>query len=880
MKVPLGWLKDFVDITLTPEELTYRLTFAGLEVEDIEYVGLAPKEMHIAGLSPHGDWSSKAKGLAWDREKIVVAAILEVTPHPNADRLTLLRLDDGSGKEQTVLTGAPNIFHLKGAGPLPKPLKVAYAREGAVIYDGHKPGQELMTLKRAKIRGVESYSMACSEKELGISDDHEGIILLDDDAPVGTPLADYMGDVVFEVKTNPNMARNINVLGIAREIAALTGQKLRPPPYDVAATGPSIKGQIQLQITNPDLNPRFTAALIKGVKIGPSPYRVQRRLRLAGMRPINAIVDATNYAMIEIGQPLHAFDYDILVERARKKEEGRRDVTPTIITRLPYPGEELMTLDGEVRELDDFTILVCDTKGALSIGGVMGGAESEVSEKTVNVLLEGAAWEFINIRKTMQAQKLSSEAGYRFSRGVHPAMTERGVRRGIEYMRQWAGGEVAEGLVDEYPKPASAIAVEITPAEVERILGIRLSVDEIVRILESLEFKCEVGRRLEDGSWTLEDEPPTPNLQPLTSIRVTAPDHRLDIGVGVVGQADLIEEIARIYGYERIPETQMADTIPPQRGNRSLELEERARDLLVNAGLQEIVTYSLTSPERERRILPADTPPDARPYVTLVNPMVADRAMMRHSLLAGVLDIVAANVRFRDRLALFEIGPIYLLRDGEPLPDEPRRLAIALTGPRDPLAWQGSDRAPMDFFELKGVVEALTEGLHLSGVAYEPGAHPTLLPGRTARMLLDGQAAGWLGELHPLVREKFDLPAQAVFVADLDLELLLSKVNERHAVGVVPEFPPVKEDIAVIVDENVPGARVQSLIESAGGDLLVDVTLFDLYRGEQIGGGKKSLAYRLTYQAPNRTLTDAEAAKVRERIVKRLKEEAGAVLRG
>ena len=867
MKVPLSWLKDFVDITLTPEELAYKLTFAGLEVEDIEYVGLAPADGRpIAGLSPHGDWSSMAKGIAWDREKIVVAAILEVMPHPNADRLTLLRLDDGSGKEQTVLTGAPNLFPYKGAGPLPKPIKAAYAREGSTLYDGHQPGQELMTLKKTRIRGVESYSMVCSEKELGISEEHEGIIELDDDAPVGAPLADYMGDVVFEVKTNPNMARNINVLGIAREIAALTGQKLRAPSYAVIAKGPPLKRQVELQITDPDLNPRFTAALIKGVTLSPSPYRVQRRLRLAGMRPINNIVDTTNYVMLEIGQPLHAFDWDVLVQRARGG-------TPTIITRLPNPGETLTTLDGVERKLDDFTILVCDKQGALSIGGVMGGAESEVNEKTVNVLLEGAAWEYINIRKTVQSQKLPSEASHRFSRGVHPAMTERGVRRSIEFMRQWAGGEVAEGLVDEYPRPAPTAVVEITPAEVERILGIRLSAAEIVKILESLEFKCEIrDQRLEMGAIS----------NPQSLISVTVPDHRLDIGTGVVGQADLIEEIARIYGYERIPETQMSDTIPPQRGNRSLELEECARDLLVNAGLQEIVTYSLTSPERERRLLPLGTPPDDRPYITLVNPIVADRMVMRHSILTGALEVLAANSRVRDRLAVFEIGPVYLVEEGEDLPTEPRRLAIALTGPRDLLAWQGSDRAPMDYFDLKGVVEAITEGLHLSGVTYAPGAHPTFLTGRTAQLRLDRQPAGWLGELHPLVRENFGLPNQAVLVADLDLELLLSKAaeRERHIVSVVPEFPPVKEDLAVIVDENVPSARVQTVIESVGGNLLVDVMLFDLYRGEQVAAGKKSLAYRLTYQASDRTLTDAEVAKVRERIVKKLKEEVGAVLRG
>jgi phenylalanyl-tRNA synthetase beta chain len=853
MKIPLSWLKDFVEITLTPEELAYKLTFGGLEVEDLEYVGLAPASGAVRGL--HASFKSDgptAQGLAWAKDKIVVAQILEVRPHPNADRLTLLRLDDGSGKEQTVLTGAPNLFPYKGAGPLPKPIKVAYAREGSILYDGHKPGQELMTLKRARIRGVESYSMACSEKELGISEEHEGIIVLDDDAPVGAPLADYMGDVVFTIKTNPNMARNINVYGVAREIAALTGQPLKPLSTEFRAEGPAIHGQVQIQITTPDLNPRFTAALIRGVTIGPSPYWVQRRLRLCGMRPINNIVDATNYVMLEIGQPLHAFDYDVLAQRAGGK-------TPTIITRTAKSGETLKTLDGAERRLDDFTILVCDQTGALGLGGVMGGAESEVSDKTVNVLLEGAAWEFINIRKTLQAQKLASEAGYRFSRGVHPAMTVRGVSRGIERMREWAGGAVAQGLVDEYPRPAPTVVVEITPAEVERLLGLRLSVQEITALLERLEFKCEAAGE---------------------ALRLTAPDHRLDIGPGVVGQADVIEEIARIYGYERIPEAQLSDTLPAQRANRALELEERARDVLVEAGLQEIVTYHLTSPERERRILKPDTPADDRPYVTLLNPIVVDRVVMRHSMLAGVLESLAANSRLRERLALFEIGPVYLASEEGNLPDEPRRLALALTGPRAPLAWQGADRAAMDFFDLKGAVEALLAGLHVENAAYEPGQHPTYLPGRTARLLVDGQQAGWLGELHPQVREQFDLPAQPVLAAELDLELILAKVDERHPVKPVPEFPPVIEDIAVIVDEAMPGARVQSAIEAAGGALLAGVTLFDMYRGEQIGAGKKSLAYRLTYQAFDRTLTDADAAKVRSRIVKRLQEELGATLRG
>ncbi len=862
MKVPLSWLKDFVDIDLTPEALAYKLTFGGLEVEEIEYRGVMP--------SPEA--AGKAKGLGWDPAKLVVAQILEVLPHPNADRLTLLRLDDGSGQEQTVLTGAPNLFAYKGAGPLPQPLKVAYAREGSVLYDGHKPGQELMTLKRAKIRGVESYSMVCSEKELGLSDEHEGIIILDEAAPVGMPLADYMGDVVLTIKINPNMARNANILGIAREVAALTGRSLRPPSYQVQAEGAPIAGQAAIDIRVPALNPRFTAALIKGVRIGPSPDWVQRRLRLMGTRPINNIVDATNYVMYEVGQPLHAYDYDVLVQRAGGGP-------PTLITRLPEPGETLQTLDGVERQLNDFTILVADQAGALGLGGVMGGATSEVSEQTVNVLLEGAAWEFINIRQTVKAQSLPSEAAYRFSRGVHPAMTERGVSRGIECMRQWAGGTVAAGLVDEYPLPAKPVVVDLTVDDVARLLGLRLPAEEITRILEVLEFKVEAGsRKLEAGKES--------GLQPpASSFRITAPDHRLDIGEGVVGRADLIEEIARVYGYERIPETRMSDELPPQRGNPALELEERARDLLVEAGLQEIITYSLTHPDRERRLLPRTAAPDDRPYVTLVNPIVTDRVAMRHSLLGSVLEILAANSRLRDRLALFEIGAVYLLGEHETgLPDEHRRVVVALTGPRHPLAWQGADRGLMDFFDLKGVVEALVGGLHLAGVTYAPpeaeAQHPSFMPGRTARLLLEGQHAGWLGELHPIVRAQYDLPAQPVLAADLDLELLLARVNTRHPVTPVPAFPPVKEDLAVIVDEAVPAARVQSVIEGAGGKLLAGLTLFDVYRGAQVGAGKKSLAYGLTYQAPDRTLTDAEVAKARTRIVRRLAEELGATLRG
>jgi phenylalanyl-tRNA synthetase beta chain len=852
MRVPLTWLRDYVTIADTPETLASRLTFAGLEVEDIEYVGLAPTEAPIAGLPAAGRQGRPAKGIAWDRSKIVIAQILEVGPHPNADRLTLLRLDDGSGEEQTVLTGAPNIFHLKGTGPLPTPIKVVYAREGSMIYDGHKPGRELTTLKKAKIRGVESKSMVCSEKELGISDEHDGIILLDDDAPVGMPAADYMGDVVFEVKINPNMARNASVLGVAREIAAITGQPLRKPDVDVVADGAPIDGRVGIEIRDARLNPRFCLGLIEGVAIRPSPYQVQRRLRLMGTRPINNLVDATNYVMFELGEPLHAFDWDVIQRRAG----GER---PTIITRLPEAGERLQTLDGTDRPLEGETVLVCDRKGALSLAGVMGGAESEITDATVNVLLEGAAWEFINIRRTAKAQSLPSEASYRFSRGVHPSLAPLGVTRGLELMRRWGGGTVARGLVDNYPAPPAPSTVEITPAFVERQLGVRLSADQIAGILRTLEFTVEQGA----------DD----------VILATAPDFRLDIGTGVVGQADVLEEIARVYGFERIPETMLAEVIPTPRVNQALVLEERLRDVLVDLGLQEIVTYSLTSPEREARLLVDGESTAHPPYIRLANPIVVDRVVMRRGLMAGLLEVAAANARHTDRLAMFEIGPVYLPKDGQVLPDEPVRLSLLVAGPRSPQGWQAADRDPMDFFDLKGIIESVVGAMHVPAVAWEPGQNDTLTPGKTAALMVGGAQAGWVGELHPAIAGRFGLPGK-VYVAELDVATLTAQVPPRHAVSAVPSYPAVKEDLAIIVDEHVAAAKVFDVVRQAGGALLGQVALFDVFRGGQIDAGKKSLAFSVTYQAPDRTLTDAESTKVRDKIVRALGEQLGAVLRG
>ena len=851
MKVPISWLREFVDIELTIPELAHRLTLAGLEVEEIRYVGLPLPEGEIEpGSGRRRSIGAKVTGLAWDPKTIVVGAVHEVMPHPNADRLVLCRLEDGV-QEHTVLTGAPNLFTYKGQGALKKPLKVAYAREGATLIDGHQPEQQLFTLKRAKIRGVDSYSMACSEKELGISNEHEGVILLDDDAPIGVPLVDYMGDAVLDITLTPNIARNANILGVAREISALTGIPLREPSFDVSWTGPALAGRVSLDIRKPELNPRFVLGLIEGVEVGPSPYRVQLRLQLAGMRPINNIVDATNYAMLEVGEPLHAFDFDVLEQRAGGE-------VPAVITRQPETGETLTTLDEVERKLDPFTMLVADTAGALSIAGVMGGVESEVSRETRRVLLEGASWNLINIRRTVASQGLHSEASYRFERGVHPALAEKGVRRGLTLMQQLAGGAIAEGLVDAYPLPPEPSVVELTPKDVERWLGVRLEPDELAVILKGLGFSVEL-----DGE----------------GIQATSPDHRLDIGQGLAGKADLMEEVARIYGYDRIPETMIADEIPPQRSSLRLEGEERIRDLLAGLGLQEVVTYRLTTPEREARILPPREPLDDRPYIRLENPISTDRVVLRHSLMASILEVVESNARFRERLAFFEIAPIYLAGEGEPLPQEPLRLALTLSGPRVPMHWSATSGEVMDFFDIKGVIQALAEGLHLQGLRFEPATHPSFHPGKCARVSLNDTQLGVMGELHPLVKDQYAMNPEPILVAELDLEALIARIPKNSTIEPVKAFPPVLEDLAIVVDEAITTESIEAVIRSAGAQLLEGVELFDVFRGAQVGGGRKSLAFALTYQAADRTLNDEEIAEVRKTIIEELARNLGAQLR-
>jgi phenylalanyl-tRNA synthetase beta chain len=820
MRVPLSWLKEYVDIALPLPELAERITLAGLEVEDVVQIGAE-----------------------WDRDKIVVGEIVEVRPHPNADRLTIAVVDHGADEPEAVVTGAANI-EVGDRGQ-----KVAFARAGARLIDGYSDEKRYLTLKPTKIRGVRSAGMVCSEKELGLSDEHEGILILHDDAPVGVPLQDYLGDTVLDIELTPNLGRCLSIIGVAREVAALTGQPLRVTEPTMKAEGPPVDPQIDLQIDDPDLCSRYSATLVKGVKIGPSPRWMQQRLRLAGMRPINNIVDITNYVMLEWGQPLHAFDYDKL----RGRDKGG---PPVIIVRRAQPGERLTTLDGVERQLEQDMLLITDGGGAIAIAGVMGGLESEIGESTTNVLLESANFNNLNNRRTSELLKLPSEASLRFGRGLPPETTVIAARRASEFMRSLAGGTIAEGIADAYPVQSVTKVIDLAPTEVERLLGITLSRERIVQILESLGFACEPG----EGS---------------APIRVTVPYYRLDVEIA----ADLVEEVARIYGYDKIPDTLLRDELPPQRRNEPLEAERLVRDLLVGSGLSEVITYSLTNLDSVAKLKPGPEELNPANYIRVANPLSSEREYMRRTLMNSLLETLRDNLRFLDRVAIFEIARVYLPQPDQQLPDEPRRLCIAMSGPRHHTHWTGAGAGQLDFYDLKGIVEMLLDRLRITGYRFAPMVHATFQQGRAAKLSIDDTTIGVIGEVDPSVRESFDLPVQRVCLLELDLEALLAEAPSLYYYQPVSRFPAATRDLALIVDEGLPAVQVRDAIVEAGGRLLHSVELFDVYRGEPIPAGKKSLAYTIAFQAMDRTLTDEEVNQLQTKMQKKLQNVFGAQLR-
>jgi phenylalanyl-tRNA synthetase beta chain len=800
MKVSLKWLKEYVDFDLPPAALADKLTMAGIEVKGWQATG--------------GGW-----------EKVVVGHILAINPHPNADRLTLPTVDLGA-EQQTVVCGAPNLK----VGD-----KVAFARVGAELIDGHTG--KAIKLEAAKIRGVASSGMVCSEKELGISDSHEGILVLPADAPVGMPLADFMGDVIFDLEVTPNRPDCLSVIGIAREIAALTGQKVHLPDTNYDEAGTPIGQQLEVEIAAPDLCPRYSASLITGIKIAPSPPWLQQRLLAGGMRPINNVVDITNFVMLEYGEPLHAFDYTQI--------QGKK-----IIVRRAAKDEVMVTLDGNRRPLSQDMLVIADTERAVAVAGVMGGIDSEMTEQTTSVVLEAANFNPASIYNTGYTLGLPSEARTRFERGISPELTVPALRRATKLIIELAGGRAASGIVDAYPGRQEPEPILLSTKEVKRLLGVDFSIKQMEEALTSLGFDCQPKSASE--------------------IKATAPYWRSDISL----MEDVVEEVARVIGYDRIPVTMPTGAVPRQYPAPILGFKERARRGLTGYGFYEVISYSLTGLDLLNRLMPEQHPLEPEP-LRVLRPMSAEQEYLRPSMRVNLLAALEANRRHEEgAIRLFELGRVYLRRPNR-LPDEPEMLCTVMAGPRSDKSWHGGNE-PVDFFDAKGVAEGLLGWL---GVAadFTPGDDESLHPAKQAAIVIEGKKVGVVGEVHQKVAEAFEL-AEPVYLFELNLAELLPFTLEHRLYQPVSRFPAVVRDIALVVDSSVSHRQVVDIV--TGFPLVAQVALFDLYTGGKLPDGKKSLAYRITFQSPSKTLTDEAANSVLKNILKRLTKELGATLRG
>ena len=821
MKVPISWLKQYVPVGVSSKELAYRLTMAGIEVGEIDETG--------------GDW---------DRDNVIVGRVLKVDSHPNADRLTLPTVDIGNGETATVVCGAPNV----AAGQ-----KIAFAREGARLFSPRSGKVE--ALKAANIRGVASAGMVCSSLELQLGEDHDGILVLDDDAPVGMPLVDYLGDAVLDIEVTPNRPDCLSVLGVAHEVAALTGGAVTEPDLSYPEEGPSIDGQVKIEIADPELCHRYSASLITGIKMGPSPRWMQDALVKAGQRPIINVVDITNYVMLEHGQPLHAFDFDAVKDR-------------TIIVRAARPGEEHVTLDGEKRVLSPPMLVIADSADAVGLAGVMGGANAEMHDGTTSVLLESASFDPVNTRRTAGALRLRTEASYRFERGIRAELAPRALRRATRLILEIAGGQAAKGIIDLYPGRREPRPVKISRTRLKQVLGVDFTMSRVESVLASLGF--ERAKEPEGVIDLIEAVEAAPAPERHSTLWMTAPYWRSDISI----EDDLVEEVARVVGYDSIPETMLATSIPPH-GEHSLRtFRETLRDLLASAGMQETISYSLTSLESLGKVEATALGPAP---VKLANPMSVELSYLRTTLRASILETMEYNRRVSrgEGLRLFEVGRVYLPKEeaGErELPDEREMAVGALSGPRSESSWHAS-RVDMDFFDAKGVLETVFAKIG-GQIEYEPVRDPILHPGKAARLVCGDAVVGVVGEVHPAVLERFGLDGAPVVLFELDVEALKQAIpQDGRRYRSASRFPLSHRDLALVVDTGVPSGRVQSIIDRH--KLVVGSTPFDVYQGEGIAQGKKSVAYRIAFQSDRGTLTSEQVDRAQGDIMRQLRREVG-----
>ena len=819
MKVPYSWLTEYADPGLDPEQAAGLLSMRAVEVERVARIGVA------------------------SAEGFVVGKVVSAEQHPNADRLRVCEVDTGEAV-QTIVCGAPNV----AAGQ-----SVAVALPGSRLPDGTK-------LKKAKLRGIESNGMILSARELELGDDHDGIMVLETAADAGTALERVLpiAETVLELELNPNRVDCMGVYGVARELHAITKAALADPPWatDAEATGEgTVEDLASVTVEVPELCPRFTARAFTDVSVGPSPLWLQGRLIAAGMRPISNVVDITNYVMLTTAQPLHAFDLD-------QVPDGE------LIVRAAGAGERMTTLDGIQRSFDPETVLVCDRDGPTGIAGIMGGQASEVSGATTRVLLEVATWDGPNVMRTSSLLGLRSDASARNEKGLHPELALRAQRIASRLLVELCGARLVPGTIDVAAEIPPARRLALRGSRLASLLGVEIEREQARESLERLGFEATPEG---DGD-----------------LATTVP---LDRHYDVTREVDLIEEVGRLHGFDRLPRTlpASADRFGGLSGAQASR--RRAEDVIRDLGFDEIVAWPLVAPGLHDRLrLPADDP--RRLAVAVANPISEDHAQMRTTLLGGLLDAARHNhARGAARIALFESGRAYLpepapaagaLAGGFPgalVPParEPHRLAALLCGELAPASWHGAaeDGDALGFFALKGVLERLAG--HLGGaLAVSPGGEHFLHPGRAARIEIGGEPAGWIGELHPLVARAWDLPEATAFELDL-APLIASADSGSERYDDVTTFPAVLQDLAVTVADEVSAERVRRAVRAGGGDLLASAEVFDVYRGEQVDSDSKSLALRLEFRAPDRTLTDAEVSELRERIKAELAAIGGAL---
>jgi phenylalanyl-tRNA synthetase beta chain len=756
---------------------------------------------------------------------------------------------------------------------------VALALAGARLVDGYSETLQYKTLKPGTIRGVRSEGMVCSEKELGLSGEHEGILVLEPEAPVGAPLAEWLGETVIEFEITPNLVHAFSVLGIGREAAAITGRPLRLPRSFDLSTAPAGAADL-VRVDAPELCPRCVGVVIEGITVGPSPSWLARRLAAAGLRPINNVVDVTQYVMLDHGQPLHAYDRDRLA--------GGR-----IVVRRAEPGEVVETIDHQRRELSPDTLVIGDAERAVGIAGVMGGVDSEVADATTTVLLEAANFAMTSIRKTARGLKLRTDASARFERGLDPNLAGDAAARATQLLLDLCPDARVTGHRDVYPSPVEPRTLSLPFAKIERVLGVRYD-----------------GQTVRDALGRLGFAPVLSGPAGEARLTVSVPTYRQDVTLA----EDVVEEIARIVGYETLPETLPTGRLPAVTRDPMHRLQTAVRELLARAGSAEAITYVTVSEAQLRALGPGDADGTVgflhraalEDLLRLRNPLQSDRGLLRPTLLPALLDVVAANRKHETGVRMHEVARVYL-PDGDVLPREANVVALVASGQRDRLdryakrqqdlakaagaeveSWAdgtadaASPSATLDFFDLKGAVEALLGYLGATDATFARPASPVagLHPGRTAEVRLGETLVGLLGELRPDVAAAYGIEDERVAVAELDLDALLPAATAARDKVSVPRFLPVQQDFAVVVPEETPAAEVERALRSGAGPLATGVELFDVFRGEQLGDGKKSLAYRVTFTAPDRPLTDAELGKTRGRIAKVLAQRVAGTLRG